>query len=158
VYVRIGIVALCVVLLGVALVYDLASSVVADKRSFEEQGRQWALERTSITHVDEVVEYRGKQAYTVVLGKNQMGTPVIAWMTADQVIFDTMDRAVTKESVMTALQKGYPGTQIQHIVPGIDGDRRFWEAAVLDQEGKYHYIHYDFYTGQIIKSYVVRPA
>ncbi len=157
-YIRIVIGASCVLLLVIAFLYDLTASVVADKRSIEEQGRKWAQERTSITQVDEVAEYRGQQRYTVVIGKNQMGTPLIAWMTPDKVIFDTMERAVTKESVRVALQKGYPGTEIIRIVPGLNGERRFWEATLLDQEGKYHYIHYDFYTGQIIQSYVVRPA
>lgn len=156
--IRIGIVAMCMFLMGIALVYDLAKSVVADKQAFEEQGRAWALERTSITQVDEVAEYRGRQSYTVVMGKNKVGTPVIAWMTPTQVFFDTMDRAVTKESVMTAVKKGYPGMEIQYIVPGIDENQRFWEVALLDAQGKYHYVHYDFYTGQITKSYVVRPA
>lgn len=157
-YIRIAIGALSLLLLAFAFVYDLASSVVAEKRSFEEQARKWAQERTSITQVDEVAEYRGQQTYTVVIGRNQVGTPLIAWMTPEKVIFDTLDRAVTKESVTEALQKGYPGAEILQIVPGLAGDRRFWEATLLDQEGKYHYIRYDFYTGQITQSYAVRPA
>jgi uncharacterized protein YpmB len=149
---------LCVLALAFAFLYDLTSTVVGSQRSFEEQARKWALERTSITQIDEIAEYRGKQAYAVVIGKNRVGTPVIAWMNEKTIHFDTMDRAVTKESVKEAVQKGYPGAEILHIVPGMDEKRRFWEASVRDRDGKYLYIHYDFYTGKVLQSYIIQPG
>nr|WP_241254485.1 DUF5590 domain-containing protein [Brevibacillus sp. SYP-B805] len=142
--------------LAFAFLYDLTSSVVGSQRAFEEQARKWAAERTTIAQIDEIDEYRGKQAYAVVMGKNQVGTPVIVWMNEKEIYFDTLARAVPKQSVLDAVRRGYPGGKILHVVPGLEENRPFWEAAVRDQEGRYLYIQYDFYTGKVIKTYTVQ--
>jgi uncharacterized protein YpmB len=153
---RMGIVVIGLLAVAFALLYDLTSSVVGSQRAIEEQARKWAAERTSITQIEEIDEYRGKQAYAVVMGKNRVGTPVIAWMNEKEIHFDTMEHAVTKQSVLDAVKRGYPGGKILHVVPGLEENRRFWEAAVRDQEGRYLYIQYDFYTGKVIKTYMVQ--
>ncbi len=147
-----------VLLLVAAAVYHLASSVVGERHAFAEQARQWAAQRTSITQIDEIDEYRGNQAYTVVIGKNQMGVPCIAWMTPDKVVFDTLDRAVSRDSVRQAVEKGFKNARIVHITPGIDGDSRFWEAVFVDESGRYNYVYYDLYTGKVQKSYRLNPV
>ncbi|MCK9906903.1 DUF5590 domain-containing protein, partial [Frankia sp. Cpl3] len=96
-----------------------------------------------ITEIEQIDEYRGKQSYAVVIGKNRVGTPAIAWITPQSVVFDTMDKAVPRESVMAAVSKSFPQAKLLHLVPGIDGSVRFWEATLLDHDGRYRYIHYD---------------
>lgn len=155
-YVRILIVIASLILIAGGFSYHLTSKVVGERNTFEQQAKQWALTRTSITDIQEVDEYRGKQAYAVVIGKNRAGTPCIAWMTQQDVVFDTMERAVTRDSVMTAVAKGFPKAKLLHLVPGIDGSQRFWEATLLDQDGWYRYIHYDFYKGNVIQAYAVQ--
>nr|WP_239565157.1 DUF5590 domain-containing protein [Brevibacillus fulvus] len=143
--------------LGVAVfVSHLVSSVVGDKRAMMEQARQWALERTNITEIEQIDEYRGKQTYAVVIGKNRVGTREIAWLTKDQIVFDTMEHAIPRENVEAAVRKGFPQSEILRIVPGMEGQQRFWEVTLLDPDGKYRYLHYDFYQGNVTKSYVVQ--
>jgi len=156
VYVRIMLGFFCVLAVIFAFTYDLAASVVREKRSFEDQVRAWTAERTGITEIDEILEYRGKEAYAVVIGKNRVGTPVIAWMNEKTLQFDTLERAVPHAHVEEAVRKGHPDAQIVKIVPGLDGDLRFWEVTLRETDGRFVYIHYDFYTGQVLKSYSVQ--
>ncbi|MBO8162958.1 MAG: DUF5590 domain-containing protein [Brevibacillus sp.] len=142
-----------VLLVGAAASYHLTSAVVAEREAFIEQARKWALERTAITEIEEITEYRGRQSYTVVIGKNRVGTPVIAWMTPDQVVYDVLEGSVSKESVREAVLKNQPDAEIRHIVPGIDGDKRFWEVLFIDGEQRYNYVYYDFYSGELLKAY-----
>ncbi|TRY28185.1 hypothetical protein FOI68_02170 [Brevibacillus sp. LEMMJ03] len=158
-YVRIflGAVTVClVVALGAA--YHLTSTVVGKRHDFEDQVRQWVQERTTIAQIDAIDEYRGKQAYAVVLGKNMAGTPVVAWLTADKAEFDTMDRAVSRESVEAAVKKGFPDARVLHIVPGLDENSRFWEVTLQDRDGRFHYLHYDLFSGKLLTSYIISPA
>ncbi|CAJ1002797.1 uncharacterized protein YpmB [Brevibacillus aydinogluensis] len=153
----IGAVAVClVVTLGAA--YHLTSTVVGKRHDFEDQVRQWVQERTTITEIDVIDEYRSKESYAVVLGKNKVGTPVVAWLTADKAVFDTMDRAVSRESVEEAVRKGFPDARVLHIVPGLDENSRFWEVTLQDRDGRFHYLHYDLFSGKLLTSYIVSPA
>lgn len=142
-----------IVLIGVFTVYHLTSSVVTQQERFVERARKWTFERTSITEIEEITEYRGKQSYTVVIGKNKVGTPVIAWMTEDELVFDLLQGTVAKQNVEDTVLRNHPGAVIQHIVPGIDGEQRFWEVLYIDKEGQYHYVYYDLYTGQFLRAY-----
>ncbi|UFJ42738.1 DUF5590 domain-containing protein [Brevibacillus humidisoli] len=139
--------------IGASAVYHLASSVVAQQNNFDEQARQWAFERTTITQIDEISEYRGKSSYAVVIGKNKVGTPVIAWMTKDDVVFDVLHGTVPKKNVQEAVMKSHPNAVIKHIVPGIDGEKRFWEVLYIDEEKRYNYVYYDFHTGELLRAY-----
>jgi uncharacterized protein YpmB len=158
VYVKIvaGVIAVILVLvLGSA--YHLGATVVGKQDDFEAQVRQWVQERTTVAQIDSIDEYRGNQSYAVVLGKNQAGTPVVVWLTAETVAFDSLEKAVTRESVEAAVKKGFPDGAIRHIVPGIDEKNRFWEVTLQDQQGRFHYLHYDLFTGALLTSYVVSP-
>lgn len=140
---------------GLSSAYHLGATVVGKQKDFESQVRQWVQERTTIAQIATIDEYRGKESYAVVTGVNKAGTPVIVWMTADTIAFDTMERMVTRESVEAAVKKGFPQGEIYRIVAGIDGEKRFWEVTVRDEEGRFHYLHYDLYTGALLTSYVI---
>lgn len=157
-YVRIGLVVVSVFLVLGIFGYQMISSILSDKNVYENQVRQWTEERTGITQIDEIDEYRGTKTYAVVIGKNQVGTPVVAWLTPDSVDFEIMDGVVTKQSVQKALEKGYKNPKIVHIVPGKDEKNKFWEAVFVDQEQRYNYVYYDFWTGKVIKSYRLNPV
>jgi uncharacterized protein YpmB len=146
------------VLLVVGWAYHLTSSVVSARDDFEAQVRTWTQERTTITQIDSIEEYRGKQSYAVVFGKNKAGTPVIAWLTEETTVMDRWDLAVPKENVEAAVKRDYPQGVVTAIVPGLNGERRFWEVTMKDQDGRFHYLHYDLYTGQVLTSYVLSPA
>lgn len=152
-YVRIGLVVAAIMLVISGFTYHMISTVISQKNQFQDQVLQWTKERTGITQIDQIDEYRGNKTYTVVIGKNQVGTPVVAWLTPDSVDFEILDGVVTKASVKTALEKGYKNPKIMHIVPGKDDKNKFWEAVFIDQENRYNYVYYDFWTGKVIKSY-----
>lgn len=158
-YVRVISIAVgCLLLLLGGFLYHLTSSAVGVKYAREEQVRQWVKDRTGITQVDEISEYRGTKTYAVVIGKNQVGTPVIAWLTQDSVDFEIMDGVVTKQSVQDAVLKGDKDAKILHIVPGKDDKQKFWEALYIDKEQRYNYVYYDFWTGKVLKSYRLNPV
>lgn len=138
--------------------YHLASSVVGGRQYFDEQVLQWVKDRTTISQVDSIDEYRGKQSYAVVLGKNNAGTPVVAWLTEKTADFDRMDRAVPRQNVETAVKKGFPQAKVKHIVPGLDNGQRFWEVTLQDREGRFHYLYYDLFNGALLTSYVLSPT
>lgn len=154
-YVRILLIVLGVVLVSGFAVSHLAYSVVAEKRDFARQAEEWALSRTAISDVEEVFEYRGTTHCAVVIGKNRQGSKAIAWLTKDWVYYDTLDGKVTQESVAKAVAQGFSGYQVIHIVPGIENRKPLWEALLKNQEGSYLYVYYDFYNGQIIKSFTI---
>lgn len=156
-YVRVFIAIGCLFLLIGGFLYHLTSSAVGEKYASEDQVRQWVKERTGISQIDEISEYRGTKVYAVVIGKNQVGTPVIAWLTPDSADFEIMDGVVTKDSVKEAVLKGDKNARILHIVPGKDDKLKFWEAVYIDQEQRYNYVYYDFWTGKVIKSYRLNP-
>jgi len=149
-------VAIALTVCAIGLAYHLASHVVGERHTFEEQVRAWTQSRTSIVQIDEIEEYRGTRSYAVVLGKNTAGTPAIAWMTEDTLVFDTMDQAVSKQSVLAAAQQGFPHARILHVVPGLENGQRFWEVTLLDEQGRYRYVHYDWYSGKVVKSYAIQ--
>jgi uncharacterized protein YpmB len=149
-------VAIVLVVFALGFSYHLASHVVGERHAFEEQVRAWTKSRTGIVQIDEIAEYRGTQSYAVVLGKNAVGTPVVAWMTADTLVFDTLDRAVSKQSVLAAAKQGFPKARVLHAVPGLENGQRFWEVTLLDAEGRYQYVHYDLYTGRVLKAYAIQ--
>lgn len=138
--------------------YHLASSVVQDRHDFASKVRLWVSERTTIEEIDEIDEYRGKQSYAVVTGKNQAGTPVIAWLTEEHAVVDRLDLAVPKKNVEDAIKRSYPESHVTRIVPGIDGEQRFWEVTLEDQDGRFHYLHFNLYTGELLTSYVLSPV
>ncbi|WP_400163742.1 DUF5590 domain-containing protein [Brevibacillus sp. TJ4] len=135
--------------------YHLTSAVVSKKQDFEQQVEQWVRERTTIAEIESIDEYRGKQHYAVVIGKNKVGTSVVAWLTEDEVAFDRMDLAVPRENVEAAIAQNYPDAGMVRMVPGLDGDKRFWEVTVQDKDGRFHYLHYDLFTGELLTSYVL---
>jgi uncharacterized protein YpmB len=141
-----------------AAFYFFVSSVVNQKYTFEEQARQWAGERTRIAQIDQIAEYRGKQAYTVVMGKDADGKGLIAWMTPDETVVDPTDGIVSEEDVKQTALAAFPNGEIVHAVPGIDGYLRFWEILVIDKDGLYNYAYYDLHTGKLIKSYRLNPS
>ena len=143
---------------GAGFAYHLAASVVGGRSDFAEQVMTWVQERTTISQVDSIDEYRGKQSYAVVLGKNKEGTPVVAWLTDKTAAFDRMDRAVPRKNVEAAALKGFPQATITHIVPGLENEQRFWEVTLKDKDGRYHYLHYDLFSGALLASYVLSPA
>ncbi|MFM1652672.1 DUF5590 domain-containing protein [Brevibacillus sp. B_LB10_24] len=136
-----------------AAVYFFVSSVVNQQYTFEDQARQWAGQRTHIAQIDQIAEYRGKQAYAVVMGKDADGKGLVAWMTPDETIVDSTDGMVAEEDVKQIALSAFPNGEIIHAVPGIDGYLRFWEILVIDQGGLYNYAYYDLHTGKLIKSY-----
>ncbi|USG63468.1 DUF5590 domain-containing protein [Brevibacillus ruminantium] len=147
--------ALLLIVLGSA--YHLSATVLGKQADFENKVRNWVQERTTITEIDSIDEYRGKQSYAVVIGKNRAGTKVIAWLTEDTIAFDTMERMVTRESVEASVKQGFPTGKILHLVPGMDENSRFWEVTLKNADGRFHYIHYDLYTGAVLTSYLVSP-
>ncbi|MDR7313929.1 DUF5590 domain-containing protein [Brevibacillus nitrificans] len=157
--VRMIVVVIAVLLIvGTGFTYHLASSVVGARSNFDEQVMQWVEERTTITQVDSIDEYRGKQSYAVVLGKNKVGTPVVAWLTDKTAVFDRMDRAVPLKNVETAVLKSFPDATITHIVPGLENEKRFWEVTLKDKDGRFRYLHYDLFSGALLASYVLSPT
>ncbi len=154
-YVRILLIVLGIVVVFAASGYHLAYSVVSDKRSFEEQAREWALQRTEIKEITEIAEYRGRTNCAVVFGKNAQGTPVIAWLTKDTQFMDTVAGTVPKDSVLQTVQANYKDFELQHAVPGIEGKETFWEVVLKGRSGGYLYLYYDFHTGKMLRSYTI---
>ncbi|MFS0555590.1 DUF5590 domain-containing protein [Brevibacillus sp. 179-C9.3 HS] len=146
-----------ILLTGAGFAYHLTASVAGEREQFEETVRQWVQDRTTITEIESIDEYRGKESYAVVIGKNKAGTPVVAWMTDQKVSFDRMDLAVPKKNVEDAVYKSFPQSEITHLVPGLENDKKFWEVTVKDKDGRFHYIHYDLFTGALLTSYVLAP-
>lgn len=142
-------------LTGAGFAYHLTSSVVGGRQQFEDTVRQWVQDRTTIAQIDSIDEYRGKENYAVVIGKNQAGTPVVAWMNEQKVSFDRMDLAVPRKNVEDAVYKSFPQSEITHLVPGLEKDRKFWEVTVKDKDGRFHYIQYDLFTGALQASYML---
>ena len=68
-----------------------------------------------------------------------------------------MERAVPRKSVEAAVLKSFPGSEVKQIVPGLDNEQRFWEVTLKDKEGRYHYLHYDLFSGALLTSYVLNP-
>ncbi|GEB32767.1 MULTISPECIES: DUF5590 domain-containing protein [Brevibacillus] len=138
--------------------YHLTASVAGERTQFDATVREWVQTRTTIAEIESIDEYRGTESYAVVIGKNKAGTPVVAWMTADKVSFDRMDLAVPRKNVEDAVNKAFPKSEITHIVPGLEKDKKFWEVTVKDANGRYHYLHYDLFSGALLASYVLSPT
>lgn len=140
-------------LLLVAFAYHLSSSVVADRNDFMEKAEQWARQRTSLKEITEIQEFRGKESYAVLMGKNVAGTPIIIWINEESVQMELLNEVYPREKIIQSVQSRYPGAVMQHAVAGLDGDQRFWEIVFMDEQSRYHYQYYDLYTGQILRSY-----
>ena len=138
--------------------YHLTSTVAAERTNFEKQVLEWVEKRTTIVEIESIDEFRGKESYAVVIGKNQAGTPVVAWLSEARVFLDRIDLAVPRENVEAAVSQNFPGADIVRIVPGLEGEQRFWEVTLRDQGGRYRYLHYDLFTGALLASYVLSPA
>ncbi|GED66716.1 hypothetical protein BRE01_04180 [Brevibacillus reuszeri] len=158
-FVRIVVGIIAVILLtGAGFAYHLTSSVAEERQAFNGVVQQWVKDRTTITEIESIDEYRGKESYAVVLGKNQAGTQVVAWLTDKTAAFDTMERAVPRKNVEEAVLKNFPNAEIRHIVPGLDNEKRFWEVTLKDQNGRFHYLHYDLFSGALLASYALSPT
>ncbi|MGN7468988.1 cell wall elongation regulator TseB-like domain-containing protein [Brevibacillus sp. SAFN-007a] len=143
---------------GTGMTYHLTASVAGERKQFETTVREWVQTRTTIAEIESIDEYRGTESYAVVIGKNQAGTPVVAWMTAEKVTFDRMDLAVPRKNVEEAVSKAFPQSVITHIVPGLEKDKKFWEVTLKDANGRYRYLHYDLFSGALLASYVLSPT
>jgi len=157
VYARILIGVIAVTVIAISFSYHLASAVVGKQQSFEQQVRQWTADRTTITEIHTIDEYRGKKTYAVVTGKNKSGTKVAAWMTSDDLVFGLLEKAVSREKVTELVMKENAKANIKNIVLGLDGEQRFWEVVFVDHEQRYNYAYYDFYSGKKLKSYKLSP-
>ncbi|WP_027417531.1 DUF5590 domain-containing protein [Aneurinibacillus terranovensis] len=129
------------------------------QRTLLETGKTLAHEKTDINEVLSVDQYNGKVPYIVVQGITKKGEPLVAWFKGNQVdAVEDMNRLVSKKSVIQAIVNKNPRAEIIHVIPGEDGQQKFWEALFVDSKNKFNYYYIDMYTGQFIKSYQLQQA
>ncbi|AIG26282.1 MULTISPECIES: DUF5590 domain-containing protein [Brevibacillus] len=152
---RILIISACALVVLGASLYQLLSSLLSERHTLEAEARALVAEKTNIAEIDTIEEYRGREAYIVVTGKNKVGTPVVAWFSKEHVTFDLLEKAFPRTKVKQVAEASYPGAQIERIVPGLEGDKKLWEVTLVDKQNRYNYVYYDFLTGQKIRAYTL---
>ncbi|MBO8170754.1 MAG: DUF5590 domain-containing protein [Bacillaceae bacterium] len=144
-----------ILIVGQAL--HLYLSVQADKRDMEEKGRLFAINEASFQHVDQVSTYHGTESYLVIEGTDSANREVILWKGENSQEQVLKSRVVPREDILKKITKQYETETIIHITPGLDQHEKFWEVVFLDPEHKLHYLYFDLFNGNLIRSYRLHP-
>ncbi|WCK56123.1 DUF5590 domain-containing protein [Aneurinibacillus sp. Ricciae_BoGa-3] len=132
--------------------------VTGQEQTIVDQAKAEAHAKTPINEVTAVDVYNGTRSYVTVQGKSRTGEPLIAWINGSKVNVEDMNRIVNKSGIITAIKQKNPGAYIVHVIPGQDGNQKFWEALFIDSEDNYNYYYVDIYSGQVTKTYRLQKA
>ena len=152
---RILIISVCVVVIVGIGVYFLLEGLLTERRAIEAESQSYIVQKTTITQIDYIDEYRGKEVYKVVIGKDDKGTSLISWFNDKKTVTEELQNGIPHEEINQKALKEYPGAVVKRIVPGLEGEQKLWEVTLLDKDKRYNYVYYDFTTGTLLRAYTL---
>ncbi|MCF6093338.1 DUF5590 domain-containing protein [Microaerobacter geothermalis] len=138
--------------------YDLYSSLKEQKTSLPREVLQLIKDKTVLTEVTYVDFYYGSEAYWVIKGNDQKKQPVYVWVREDlnSYYVEYASRGRSEEELRRQVAAVNPEGVLVHLVPAREGKKVYWEAKVKNKNGDFIYYLYDFYSGELWKSYLLK--
>lgn len=129
----------------------------------------YALDHSALVKLDRVKVYTGGPKCYVFYGEDKLERKLITFATKDSVLgLEYLDKGLKEEQVAEKARQSYGFSTIGSITPGIvdprekgplQGKAQFvWEVYGTNAKGEKQYTYLDFYQGQELWNYVLKPA
>ncbi|MGM9928182.1 MAG: DUF5590 domain-containing protein [Bacillus sp. (in: firmicutes)] len=139
--------------------YVVASFLVGinEKKTAEEKAVDYALNEGGLKSVSEFYLYYGKEAYSVVVGKDEEGTKQVLWIPEDtkehSIIKKAYNEGVSKTEITNIVKSNYQPKEIISVKLGMESDVPLWEVTFKDDKNHLQYYYFDFNTGEWLHNY-----
>ncbi|GAX89778.1 DUF5590 domain-containing protein [Effusibacillus lacus] len=163
-----GLLAIAVLLVGAFfLIKEITHAQMPDL----ETAARLALDHSALNQVEGYEQYTGGPTCYVFLGKDKLGRSMMVFSTKERVLgSEYLDKGVTgsaaedkarKEAGLTEIIKTTPGlvdSLMKNPSAGKASGRFLWEVYGASPQGQKKYVYLDFYTGNVIATYVLKPT
>ncbi|MBS4173245.1 DUF5590 domain-containing protein [Bacillus sp. FJAT-49736] len=108
---------------------------------------QEAKDKADLVTTDQFYQYNGKQAYSVVVGKQKNGSKVAVWIPdnlSDNITIMKWADGITKKEALHKLMEKKNPNKILGIRLGMKDEIPVWEISFLDKSKKLNYFYVDF--------------
>lgn len=116
----------------------------------QSKGNEIALEKTAIETIEESYTYFGTKAYQVVIGKNDKGEKMMAWIPEkDGEIVTRSERdGITEKEAIAILKREREPQEIRSVKLGIEDNIPIWEIIYIGSDNRLTYHKLYFETGK----------
>jgi uncharacterized protein YpmB len=116
------------------------------------------IQEFNLKVINDLDYYHGKESYYVMIATDQSGKKRIIWLNQKTKDFrsEWLEQGFLPRNLEAKLTLQSPDERIMRIVPGIEENRLIWEATTRNKSGSYSYYLFDFYTGELWRSYKMR--
>lgn len=116
----------------------------------EAKGNERALEKTPIVTIEESYTYFGTKAYQVVIGKNDDGKKMIAWIPEkDGEIITRFERdGITENEALSIFKRERNPQEIRSVKLGVEDNIPIWEIIYIGSDNRLTYHKMYFETGK----------
>ncbi|NNU90470.1 copper amine oxidase [Anoxybacillus sp. CHMUD] len=143
----------CLLFTALFLYIDAYSDAVSSKNESEQRAMKQA-EKQGIIHIDDVYTYRGSDVYVIVIGKNDEGEQMIAWVTEKGKIVDVRkaSEGITKQQAQSSIKTYHP-KEVVSVKLGMEKGIPLWEITYIDERDRYSFYYVRFEDGAFLKRY-----
>ncbi|WP_453995487.1 cell wall elongation regulator TseB-like domain-containing protein [Bacillus nitroreducens] len=138
---------LIVVIWGGISLYQSALEPLNDAQA---RGNKIALEKTPIQTIEDSYTYFGTNAYQVVIGKNDKGQKMIAWIPEKKgkIVTRFEREGITENEALDILKRERNPQEIRSVKLGIEDNIPIWEIIYIGSDNRLTYHKLYFETGK----------
>ncbi|MCR8642241.1 DUF5590 domain-containing protein [Paenibacillus sp. N1-5-1-14] len=121
------------------------------------QAVQSAYEKTTMVKATRAEPSYGDEAYNIVFGDDKLGHPLIAWVSAQGVHTEFVDKIFSEEQVKSKMKERGENIEILRILPNKLQGHYVWEVfykqEIPKESDKYFYDYYNITDGSLVDTY-----
>lgn len=116
----------------------------------QSKGNDIALEKTAIETIEESYTYFGTKAYQVVIGKNDKGEKMMAWIPEKngEIVTRFERNGITEKEAIAILKRERDPQEIRSVKLGIEDNIPIWEIIYIGSDNRLTYHKLYFETGK----------
>ncbi len=122
------------------------------KKGAEEQAIQIAKNEGKLVSISDYYLYNGKDAYSVVVGKDQDGTKQVLWIPKNtkekSMIKMEYAKGVSQAEITNIVKSEHQPKEIISVKLGMESDIPIWEVTYKNENDGLNYVYYLFETGE----------
>lgn len=128
-----------------------------------------ALDHSAIVRIESVQPYTGGPYCYAFSGRDKLGREMIVFANKDKVLgFEYREKGLPMEKVEQKARQEAGFAEVKRIVPGVSDPNAnrslaekasgnyVWEIYGTNSQGQKQYAYLDFYTGNVIRTYVLK--
>ncbi|MFS0822986.1 DUF5590 domain-containing protein [Bacillus sp. 1P02SD] len=126
---------------------NIYQSALEPLNEAETKGNKIALEKTQIETIDDSYTYLGTKAYQVVIGKNDEGEAMIAWipLKKGEIVTRFKREGITEKEALAILKSDRNPQEIRSVKLGLEDNIPIWEIIYIGSDDRltYHKLYFE---------------